>query len=465
MCVLLKLCSLLPIFLTTVTALNNTLLTNRTFASQACINGTATQIDSTVVLGRKQQVVDEQCVNQIYNDYSNDTHTDVKKVAQGTLNCTSLNLYPGMRTFNVSVQNMTFRGTQSSFEDINHRFVWNGYLDNRGGQMSVVWDAICNASVFQLDITLLASKNGTQTVLTTRPCINSTVVNCLWTVQATSEVRPQEPPLQTKLNTTELDKDIHHLNGDRFRRRLDNNQVLMHSGRKLDDGSVIKMLYLYSTATKARYGDATIKSMIASAHTSTNQALADSGLSFRVQLLDSFVINNAGDDMVGALSDLVNGNVPDVHLLRNIYHADIVQLIVEDGSFCGYSYLMTSPSTNFEKYGYNVIYSGCLTQYSSTHEWGHVNGLDHDRPDASGSTIYNYGVGYRMCNDGSSAPSNGAIPFFRSVMSYPCANSVRVPIFSGPYVKFQNTVAGDFNTNNQYVLQQTHNTVANFRIG
>ena len=37
----------------------------------------------------------------------------------------------------------------------------------------------------------------------------------------------------------------------------------MNSGRILDDGSTIKILYVYSSASRDRYGDATMTSMIA----------------------------------------------------------------------------------------------------------------------------------------------------------------------------------------------------------
>lgn len=442
----------------TVAALNSTLLSNRTVASPLC-----TKPDVNVTQIGNATDIDKNCRTEIYNNYANDTQQTVKKVAQGSLNCTALNLYPDMPSFNVTVLNNTYYALETSYANIKDRYVWNGLLTNRGGQMSVVWDKACNSSVFQLDITLLAAGNGSQTQLTTRSCVNSTVDNCLWTVQITAEVRTEEPPRAVFLNNTAADTDIDNLNRKLFKRRLVDDRVLMHSGRELDDGSIIRVLYLYSIATQNRYGDATIKSMIASAHASSNEAFANSGLSFRLQVADIFSIRNAGNDMIGALSDLVNGNVPDVHLLRDNYKADIVQLIVEDTQYCGYSYMMTSPSTSFAQYAYNVVYSGCLVSYSSTHEIGHTMNLDHDLADSSMSSVYSYGVGNRFCNDGQTPPAKGTIPYFRTIMGYPCANSVRVPIFSGPFTYFQGTKTGDYSINNQYVLQQTHTTVANFR--
>lgn len=455
---------LLCVGYTPTAAVNVTLIQNRTVASSNCTKQT-----NLTMLRANTSSIDYSCRTQIFDNYANDTKQTVQKVARGTLNCTALNLDPAMENFTTVVQNNTYSAYKTSFETLHERYVWNGMLTNRGGQMSVVWDSVCNASIFQLDITLLASKNSSQIQITTRPCVNSTIDNCLWSVQLAVDTSRREEPPRTALptaNTTDVDMDLNDLNRNRFKRRLSGNRVQMHSGRILDDGSVIKILYLYSIASQNRYGDATIQSMIASAHASTNQAFADSGLNFRAQAVGIFSIQNNGYDMVGALSDLVNGNVRDVHLLRNIFHADVTQLIVEDTSYCGYSFMNTNPSANFESYAYNVVYSGCLNTYSSTHELGHLLAADHDYDDASKSSIFPYGFGNRLCNNGQTAPSNGNIPFWRSVMSYSCANSVRVPIFSGPNTYFQNSPTGNYQQqNNQYVLQQTHTIVANFRVG
>jgi hypothetical protein len=58
----------------------------------------------------------------------------------------------------------------------------------------------------------------------------------------------------------------------------------MPSGRRLDDGSVVKVLYLYTYASRDRWGsDATMRSMIVGGVASTNQAFAQSGVGLRVE--------------------------------------------------------------------------------------------------------------------------------------------------------------------------------------
>jgi hypothetical protein len=448
------------LLISAVNASNVTLVQNRTFASQNCTmdtNLTMTRANTTAL--------DYNCRTQVYDSYANDTKQNVQQVARGSLNCTALNLSPEMTNFTVIVQNTTFAAYRTSFENLHERYVWNGMLYNRGGLMSVVWDSICNVSVFQLDILLPNKQNGSQTQLTTRPCENSTVPNCLWTVELTVEKRQEEPPKMKTLDINLHDTDIPLLNNGTVRRKLSNNQVEMHSGRTLDDGSIIKVLYVYSTKTLQRYGQATITSMIASGHASLNEAFYNSQLPFQFLSMAIVGVPYTESSMTQTLADLVQGSVPWVQDMRNKYAADVVQMVVEDPSYCGYSYMMSSPNTGFAPYAFNVIYSGCFGQYSNIHEIGHTLGLDHNTEDSSHSSIYPYALGSRLCNDGRTSPQNANVPYWRTVMSYNCANSLRIPLLSGPFVYFQGKATGNYDVNNQYVARENYQTVANFRTG
>ena len=57
----------------------------------------------------------------------------------------------------------------------------------------------------------------------------------------------------------------------------------MPSGRRLDDGSVVRVLWLYSNRSLDRWGDAIIKSKIAGGVASANQALQNSNAGFKLQ--------------------------------------------------------------------------------------------------------------------------------------------------------------------------------------
>ena len=121
-----------------------------------------------------------------------------------------------------------------------------------------------------------------------------------------------------------------------FKHRLaEEGQVIMPSGRRLDDGNTIRVLYLYDTLTQNRYGDAQIQSMIAAGHATSNQALINSGLTFQLQSAGILSVAYVDTSFSGALSDLAFGVVPNVKALRTQYKADLVQMVIENTASCG----------------------------------------------------------------------------------------------------------------------------------
>jgi len=416
------------------------------------------------------------CVAQVIAPYSNDTYQNVTRVAQGKLNCTALNLSPDMRSFNISILNYNFTSFKTSFNSfplLNDLYVWNGALNNTLGFMHVVWDLYCRVKYFQLDITLPVV-NQTQTLLTTRPCKNSTVPNCLYTVALVQKIRPDEPsePVGRLLADVNLTADlesarqmqVNHGSLERAGgRRLTNNQLLMPSGRVLDDGSTVRVLYLYCTRTQQRYTDATAVSMITSAHVVSNQALSNSNLKFTLEIAAIAKVDYVDVSFEQTIADMQSGVVTGVSALRDRYAADLVQMIIEVSTYCGYGYLMNNANAGFAAYGFSAVYSSCLTGFSGIHEIGHNMGLQHDRQSATQQTVYYNGYAYRYCQDGVTAQPVGG--YFRSIMAYACTASTRVPLFSSPAVSYNGLSTGNNLNDNVYVLQQTYMTVANFRQG
>ena len=432
---------------------------------------TATQQSSTV-----------SCDTEVGQQYAGDSHQTVHKIARGSLDCAALGLSPSMQEFDVSIQGYDLTASKLSFDqfpDLDDRYSWNGELTNTRGFLHLVWDAQCKASLFQLDVTLEVIDN-TQIVLTTRPCVNSTINNCLYTVVLAQQTRDEEPPMSAAHLVRRLDSHhlhdlelAHRMNRDDLHahytfirdggRKLSNNVLRMPSGRLLDDGTKIRVLYLYDTRVRDRYTDASIVSMLTAAYVTSNQALTNSGLTVRFELAAIAYVNYSDVSLTQSLNDVISGNVPQAAALREQYAADLVQLVTESSEYCGVAYLLSSADAGFANLAYSVIYSGCINNYSNIHEMGHNMGLQHDRADASPQTVWDYGYGYRYCNDG--VTPQPAAGYVRSVMAYPCASSTRVPLYSGPNVNYQGTVLGDANDDNERVLQQTYITVANFRQG
>jgi hypothetical protein len=54
----------------------------------------------------------------------------------------------------------------------------------------------------------------------------------------------------------------------------------MPSGRRLDDGSVVRVLWVYGNKSQARWGDATMQSKIVAGVVLANQALQNSNTGF-----------------------------------------------------------------------------------------------------------------------------------------------------------------------------------------
>jgi fibronectin type 3 domain-containing protein len=229
------------------------------------------------------------------------------------------------------------------------------------------------------------------------------------------------------------------------------------------------ILIVYTPASRNRWGGADkipVENRIISAVEAANQAYQNSALDLALNIvyLDEIAYVESGDmgvslDHLRLTSD---GNMDNVHTLRNTYGADLVALITEDNNYCGIAYVMTSNSTSFAPWAVGVTYSSCLTNQTLAHEIGHNQGNMHDRANSSNSGVYDYSFGFRRCvTDGTG---------FRTVMSYSCGGGTRVAHFSNPNVTYNGFATGidhDVDPNNSAdavrSMSQTGPTVADFR--
>ena len=233
-------------------------------------------------------------------------------------------------------------------------------------------------------------------------------------------------------------------------------------------GYVHDLLVVYTPASRVRYGQAVLESMVVSAVNAANQAYLNSGVNITLNLVGvQEVPYDEASTISTTLSDLrgtTDGKMDAVHGLRDAVGADLVSLISEDSDACGIGYLMRSESTSFASASFNVVYSSCLSQHSLAHELGHNQGNMHDRVTSGTSTgIFPYSYGYRRCDttDGSG---------FRTVMSYSCAGAPRVTQFSNPSVSYNGHPTGisyeadpDNAAENARSMNLTADTVAAFR--
>ena len=225
-----------------------------------------------------------------------------------------------------------------------------------------------------------------------------------------------------------------------------------------DDGSVVDVLVVYTPAVRAAAGGtAAINAHIDNAAAVTNTAYADSGVNQRIRVVyraETAYAESGSGTALGALRGSGDGQMDEVHALRNTYGADLVALMGVFSDACGVAYLMTSVSATFASSAFSVTAWDCAVgNRSFAHELGHNMGLHHDPANAGGQGAYSYAYGYQD-------PDN-----FRTVMAYACAGGTcpRVGRFSNPNSTYNGRVTGTANQNNVLALNNTAFWVANFR--
>ena len=159
-----------------------------------------------------------------------------------------------------------------------------------------------------------------------------------------------------------------------------------------------------------------------------NLVYANSGVNAQLRLVYGAAVNYAenGANISGdltAIRSTSDGVLDEVHTLRTQYGADVVTLIGEGyrtAGACGIGSLMTTVSTSFAPYAFNVVDRTCAVgNLSYAHEVGHNQGLQHDPANAGSAPSYPYAYGYQD-------PSG----YFRTVMAY--GSATRIAYLSSP---------------------------------
>ena len=222
-----------------------------------------------------------------------------------------------------------------------------------------------------------------------------------------------------------------------------------------EDGRTIDLLMLYTPAARAqRGGPAHIEALVSQIVSDTNSAFARSGIIPRLRLVGSREVGLVESTQIA--NDLTRLSTSgDARSLRDLYRADLVQLLVSspDQTTCGASYLLTS-LTQIEFDAYSVADVACAAQYTPTHELGHNFGSHHAPEDDASGALFPYSYGFKDAARG-----------FRTVMAYECAERPcpRVLHFSNPEVMQNGGPTGTQWQNNTQSINQAALTVANFR--
>jgi hypothetical protein len=238
-------------------------------------------------------------------------------------------------------------------------------------------------------------------------------------------------------------------------------------GAPRDTGDLIDLLVMYTVgARNAAGGTTAINNAMNGWITYTNQAYINSQMVQRVRLVHivetTYVEASAGAG--GMDTDLTrfratnDGQMDNVHTLRNTFGADMCELVSLSTGACGLAFLMSPESAGFHSQAFGVTNLGCGAS-TFAHEVGHGMGCAHDHQNGSvGAFCYSFG--YRT------QPNGG----WRTIMAYEPGNQIQ--FFSNPNINFQgvpigiaqvpgcnNATAAD----NARSMNETRDTVANFR--
>ena len=232
-----------------------------------------------------------------------------------------------------------------------------------------------------------------------------------------------------------------------------------------NDGSVIDLMVLYTSRGQAEAGN--IDALIELNVNETNRIYANSGISTSIRLVHSRLIDYEETSfMFTSLWDLKgddDGDIDEMHDLRDQYAADLVMLITSSPVFvgkvtCGVAYLLNPTNPYYPKWGFSVVGANCAAVGDAfPHELGHGLGAAHN-PHYSTNPYAHHGHGLCNASDG-----------WNTVMSYQDGEFGRcfadAPHFSNPAVTYNGVPTGDAHTrNNARVLNETAFAVSNFRL-
>ncbi len=234
-----------------------------------------------------------------------------------------------------------------------------------------------------------------------------------------------------------------------------------------DSASRIDIMVAYTDDARAAEGStAAMKARIALAVAETNQSYANSGVNPRLRLVhvEEYSYAETGNLNTDLTRFRGTGDAyfTSIHNLRNVYAADMVGLIVENGgAYCGLASAIMATASN----AFQVTARSCATgYYSFGHEFGHLQGARHDTYMDPTNTPYAYGHGY--VHPQTTDPAKR----WRTIMAYNnrCSSwgysCTRIQYWSNPTKTYTSDPMGVVGSSENYkVLNNTASTVANFR--
>jgi hypothetical protein len=228
-------------------------------------------------------------------------------------------------------------------------------------------------------------------------------------------------------------------------------------------GDVDVLIVYTATARAAAGGVAQMTATAQAAVDNANASFANSLASTRFNLVATREVSYAESGVAGTDLEWVRDSFA-VRLWRNMFRADMVALITEDGGGgCGIGYLLTSLNPGFEASAVQVTARSCAVgNLTYAHEHGHNMGMHHNPESGGGTTIAPDAFGH-WDNTGATTQER-----FRTVMSYACPTGpscTRRMFFSNPSRAYMGRPTGiTGQRNNTRIANHVADLVANFRV-
>ncbi|MEW6533953.1 MAG: reprolysin-like metallopeptidase [Thermodesulfobacteriota bacterium] len=243
-----------------------------------------------------------------------------------------------------------------------------------------------------------------------------------------------------------------------------------------DGPGEIDVLVVYTQDARTGAGGAdAMEATVYLAVAETNESYLNSSINQRLRLVHLAEVSytesgNMTTDLIN-LRGTTDGNMDNVHTLRDTFGADALVLITENGGgSCGKAFIMTNVGNAFQDSAFAVVERSCATgYYSFGHELGHVMGARHDwTVDSTNNSPYAYNHGHTQ-----PTPTTAGVSPWRTVMAYPDActsvgvNCTRLQHWSNPNITWggdaMGVATGGQQEDNRQTLNNTALTVANFR--
>ena len=223
---------------------------------------------------------------------------------------------------------------------------------------------------------------------------------------------------------------------------------------KVQEMTIITMIVAYTKAAASHYSDIE-KDLILLAVEEANQSFRNSGIqNVRLKLVHSYktaYVEQGGHfDHVSHFADKGDGQMEEIHALRDKYHADVALLVVHDPIGCG---LAAGVAVAADR-AFAVVHHECAANtYSLAHEVGHLIGARHDAAIDNSKAPFLFGHGFVNGNK------------WRTMMSYEesCNKCPRLPVWSNPDITIRGDAAGSELSNNARVIREQAKRVSDFR--